>query len=137
MYRFPVQARQSHTKKIIINLFLYTETDIIILMLKMSLFILLSIVLSLISMPIIIHFCNKYKLYDYHDARKVHSGNISRLGGVGIVTSFTIAAALYLIFTTQLSVTKSLPILIAGLIIFVFGLLDDILTLPALLKLKP
>ena len=101
----------------------------------MSLFIVLSIILSLISMPVIIHFCNKYKLYDYHDARKVHSGNISRLGGVGIVTSFTIAAALYLIFTTQLSVTKSLPILIAGLIIFIFGLLDDVLTLPALLKL--
>ena len=101
----------------------------------MSLFILLSIVLSLVSMPIIIHFCNKHNLYDYQDARKVHTGNISRLGGVGIAFAFTISAALYLIFNAQLSTMKSLPILIAGLIIFVFGLVDDILTLPAIVKL--
>ena len=101
----------------------------------MSLFIVLSIVLSLISMPIIIHFCNKHNIYDYQDSRKIHSGNISRLGGVGIVFSFIISAALYLVFTTQLSVTKSLPILIAAFIIFGFGFLDDILTLPAWLKL--
>ncbi len=101
----------------------------------MSLFILLSIVLSLVSMPIIIHFCNKHNLYDYQDARKVHTGNISRLGGVGIAFAFTISAALYLIFNQQLSTMKSLPILIAGLIIFVFGLVDDILTLPAIVKL--
>ena len=100
----------------------------------MSLFILLSIVLSLISMPIIIHFCNKHNLYDYQDARKVHTGNISRLGGVGITFAFTISAALYLIFNAQLSTMKSLPILIAALIIFGFGLLDDILTLPAIVK---
>ena len=101
----------------------------------MSLFILLSIVLSLISMPIIIHFCNKHNIFDYHDARKVHSGNISRLGGVGIVFSFITSAALYLVFTTQLSVLKSLPLLIAAFLIFLFGILDDVLTLPALLKL--
>lgn len=104
-------------------------------MLKMSLFIVLSVVLSLILMPIIIHFCNKHNLYDYQDERKVHSGNISRLGGVGIVAAFIISTALYLVFTTQLSVLRSLPILIAGLIIFVFGLLDDIFTLSAKLKL--
>ncbi len=101
----------------------------------MSLFIVLSTVLSLISMPIIIHFCNKHNIYDYHDARKVHSGNISRLGGVGIVFAFLVSASLYLVFTTQLSTTKTLPILIAGLIIFVFGFLDDVLTLSAWLKL--
>ena len=101
----------------------------------MSLFIVLSIILSLISMPIIIHFCNKHNIFDYHDARKVHSGNISRLGGVGIVFSFITSAALYLVFTTQLSVLKSLPLLIAAFLIFLFGILDDVLTLPALLKL--
>ena len=101
----------------------------------MILFIVLSTVLSLISMPIIIHFCNKHNIYDYHDARKVHSGNISRLGGVGIVFAFLVSASLYLVFTTQLSITKTLPILIAGLIIFIFGFLDDVLTLSAWLKL--
>ena len=95
----------------------------------------LSIILSLISMPIIIHFCNKHNIYDYHDARKVHSGNISRLGGVGIIFAFIVSTALYLIFTSQLSMTKSLPVLLAGFIIFIFGLLDDIFTLSAWLKL--
>ena len=101
----------------------------------MSLYIVLSIILSLISMPIIIHFCNKHNIYDYHDARKVHSGNISRLGGVGIIFAFIVSTALYLIFTSQLSMTKSLPVLLAGFIIFLFGLLDDIFTLSAWLKL--
>lgn len=95
----------------------------------------MSIVLSLILMPLIIHFCNKHNLYDYQDARKVHTGNISRLGGVGIVTAFFIAVILYLVFTTQLKITRTLPILIAGLIIFTFGILDDVLTLSAKLKL--
>ena len=48
----------------------------------------LSIVLSLISMPLIIGFCKKFSLYDYQSARKIHSGNIPRLGGIGIVISF-------------------------------------------------
>lgn len=104
-------------------------------MTKMVFYIILSVILSLASMPVIIHFCNKHNLYDYQDARKVHTGNISRLGGVGIVFSFLISSALYLIFTDQLSTTKSLPILIAGLIIFIFGFLDDIFILSAWLKL--
>jgi len=104
-------------------------------MLDFLLYIGLSLILSLISMPIIIHFCNKHGLYDYHDGRKVHTGNISRLGGIGIVFSFITATALYLAFNNQLSVIKSLPILIAAFIIFAFGLLDDIFNLPAWLKL--
>ena len=104
-------------------------------MLQMSLFIVLSIVFSLISMPIIIHFCNKHSIYDYHDARKVHTGNISRLGGVGIFFAFIIPTIIYLFINSQLSVTKTLPLLIAGLIIFVFGIIDDVCTLRAWLKL--
>ncbi|MBR5401980.1 MAG: undecaprenyl/decaprenyl-phosphate alpha-N-acetylglucosaminyl 1-phosphate transferase [Treponema sp.] len=101
----------------------------------MSLFIILSVVLSLVSMPIIIHFCNKHSLYDYHDERKVHSGNISRLGGVGIIFAFFVSTVLYVVFTTQLDILKTLPILLAALIIFIFGFLDDIKTLTAWFKL--
>ncbi|MBR5033558.1 MAG: undecaprenyl/decaprenyl-phosphate alpha-N-acetylglucosaminyl 1-phosphate transferase [Treponema sp.] len=104
-------------------------------MLAMTPYIILSIVLSLISMPIIIHICNKNKIFDYNDGRKLHSGNISRLGGVGIVFPFLISSLLYLHNTTTISGMKSLPILIAALMIFVLGFLDDLLTLPALVKL--
>lgn len=104
-------------------------------MFKMFLFVILAAVLSLISMPVIIHFCNRHNIFDYQDSRKIHSGNISRLGGVGIVLSFVIVAAAYLITTESLSGMKTLPIIIAGLVIFLFGLLDDIYTLPAICKL--
>lgn len=98
-------------------------------------YVIVSFLLSLASMPIIIYFCNKHNIFDYHDERKIHSGNISRLGGVGIAVSFLIAALLYLLFTEQVSFSHSLPILVAGLIIFIFALIDDLLTLPAIAKL--
>ena len=63
----------------------------------------LSIVLSLISMPLIIKFCKKFSLYDYQSARKIHSGNIPRLGGIGIVVSFLISAIIFLLVSKDIS----------------------------------
>lgn len=99
------------------------------------LFILLSIAISLVSMPIIISICKKAGLYDYSDERKIHSGNIPRLGGIGIFLGFSIAACLYLVFSKSIDAKSSLPILIAGCIIFVFAIVDDILNLHAIIKL--
>lgn len=101
----------------------------------MYVFIALSLVIASILIPLIIKFCKKFSLYDYQSARKIHSGNIPRLGGIGICLAFFIASALYLYFTESISFKASLPILIAGLIIFVFGLLDDLKNLPAVVKL--
>ena len=98
-------------------------------------FIAVSVILSIILMPTIIAFCKKRELYDYQDERKIHSGNIPRLGGVGIVVSFFLATILYILFTKDIAATKHLPILIAGLIIFVFAIVDDIFNLPAIIKL--
>ncbi|MBO4859696.1 MAG: undecaprenyl/decaprenyl-phosphate alpha-N-acetylglucosaminyl 1-phosphate transferase [Treponema sp.] len=102
---------------------------------KIFIFVILSFLLSLGSMPVIIHFCNRHNIFDYQDSRKIHSGNISRLGGVGIALSFLISAAIYLVFNKQINLMDSLPILVAGFIIFLFALLDDLLTLPATAKL--
>ena len=79
----------------------------------------LAAVISLISMPCIIGFCKKFSLYDYQNTRKIHSGNIPRLGGVGIVSAFFISTILFIYFTKDIALSKHLPILIAGLIIFV------------------
>ena len=100
-----------------------------------SIYIALAGFLSIVSMPLIIKFCKKFSLYDYQNARKIHSGNIPRLGGVGIFFSFMIAAVIYIIKTNPANLNKILPILIAGTIVFTFALLDDLLTLPALAKL--
>ena len=98
-------------------------------------FIGLSFLLSLLSMPIIIAVCKKFNLYDYHDKRKIHSGNIPRLGGVGIFCSFVISTFAFLAINKDISVMKNLPIMIACFIIFLFAVLDDIFTFPAFLKL--
>ena len=95
----------------------------------------ISVLLSLILMPIIINFCKKFKLYDYQNNRKIHSGNIPRLGGVGIVSAFFISAVLYINYTDDIELSQHLPILISGFIIFAFAILDDIITLPAVAKL--
>lgn len=114
---------------------MYYETVIFLIMLAMAPYIILSLVLSLISMPIIIHICNKNKTIDYNNGQEFHRENISRRGGVGIVFPFLISSLLYLHNTTTISGMKNLPILIAALMIFVLGFLDDLLTLPALIKL--
>ena len=100
-----------------------------------SIFIALAGLLSIVSMPVIIKLCKKFSLYDYQNARKIHSGNIPRLGGVGIFSSFVISAIVYLVKVNPSNLNRILPILIAGTIVFTFALLDDLLTLPALAKL--
>ena len=100
-----------------------------------SLYIVLSGILSLFSMPVIIFFCKKFGLYDYQNSRKIHSGNIPRLGGIGMFFSFLIASCIYLVLTKAENLNKVLPLLIACSIIFAFALVDDLCTLPAIAKL--
>lgn len=100
-----------------------------------SLYIALAGILSIVSMPVIIKICKKFSLYDYQNARKIHSGNIPRLGGVGIFLAFIIAAVAFIGINKVDNFNKILPIMIAGTIVFTFALLDDLLTLPALAKL--
>ena len=100
-----------------------------------SLFIALAGILSLASMPLIIRLCKKFSLYDYQSSRKIHSGNIPRLGGVGIFLAFIISACAYIFINKVDNFNQILPIIIAGTIVFAFALLDDLLNLPALAKL--
>lgn len=86
-------------------------------------------------MPLIIKFCQKQGLYDYQNERKIHSGNIPRLGGVGIFISFILSCCVYFYSIKNEGFRHLLPIVIAGTIIFTFALLDDLLNLPAIAKL--
>lgn len=96
---------------------------------------LVAFLISLLSMPIIIKFSTKFNIFDYQDARKIHSGNISRLGGVGIAISFFVCTAVYFLIADASLFIEYLPIISAGLIIFVFGFIDDVVTLRAIVKL--
>lgn len=95
-----------------------------------------SFILTVILIPIIIKFCKKFGLYDSQDERKIHTGNIPRLGGIGIIVSFIICVTLYFLFFTDMkNLNQVLPIIFAGLIIFIFALLDDFFTFKPIFKL--
>ena len=94
----------------------------------------LSFIISVLLIPLIIKFCNKHALYDSTNERKIHSGNVPRLGGVGIVTAFFISSCLYIAFYKPELFLKFLPMIVAGLVIFAFGLIDDIVDLGGVAK---
>jgi UDP-GlcNAc:undecaprenyl-phosphate GlcNAc-1-phosphate transferase len=86
--------------------------------------VIVSILITLIAIPSILHVAQARHLYDdLGHFRKQHDHGIPRLGGVAIFVSFTITALLF-------SMTdKSLPInylLTACIILFAMGLKDDL-----------
>lgn len=104
--------------------------------------ILVSATLSMASMPMIIGFAESKKLYDGVGGRKIHSGNIPRLGGIGISLAFFIACLGYPLISEAALGENFLsryplliPVAIGGLIIHVIGLLDDFFGMRAIIKL--
>lgn len=81
-----------------------------------------SFVLGLILTKIIISLSRKYGLFDRIGERKIHKREISRLGGVGVITAFFCA-----IFISGSLVFDSLKIgmIICSGLILIFGMLDD------------
>lgn len=84
--------------------------------------------------PIIIRFCNKKQLFDEVDPRKIHTGNIPRLGGIALFCSFILVAAIYDVFSETFSIVDYWQIGLACLIIYFTGLFDDLFDLWAKLK---
>ena len=75
----------------------------------------LSFLLSVSIIPLIILLCNKMGWYDTQDERKIHKGNIPRLGGVGIIIAFVVSALIYYFLPTSAgSKNHILAIVIAG-----------------------
>lgn len=100
----------------------------------MLFYIILSFAISAILIPLVIFFCHKQGWFDKTNERKVHSGSIPRLGGVGFFVAFSVATFFFLSNEVNFSLNTFLPIIIAGFIIFLFGIIDDFLELPAKLK---
>ncbi len=100
----------------------------------MLIYIVLSFFISAILIPIIIMLCDRLGWYDHVNERKIHSGNIPRLGGVGFVIAFVVSSCLFLNTQSNLDMGTFLPIIIAGLVIFTFGIVDDFGDLRARLK---
>ena len=94
----------------------------------------IALALCLLLTPVIIALCKRFNWYDEIDPRKVHEGAVPRLGGIGIFVSFVFSAFIYIRFISDYDFRFAIPAFVAGLIIFVFGILDDFLNLRAKLK---
>ncbi len=100
----------------------------------MLLLILASVLLSLGFCPLIIHICKKFNLYDEVDPRKIHKGNIPRLGGIAVFASILIVwlSARFLFKVINIDFFGSLFVGF-GIILF-FGVVDDVLNMRAKIK---
>ena len=93
--------------------------------------------LSAIFVYLAILFSKKHNLYDETGGRKIHSGNIPRIGGAGFALAY-ILSSLVLHFRfqdLQLLNSNFFYIILGGCIIFVMGLWDDIKNWRAIFKL--
>jgi UDP-GlcNAc:undecaprenyl-phosphate/decaprenyl-phosphate GlcNAc-1-phosphate transferase len=102
----------------------------------------LAVVLSLILTPLVRDHVGKLGFLDHPDGvRKKHAAPIPRVGGIAIVLSyiitFVIALALPFTYTEHLhrSLPDILPLTLVGSVVFMTGVLDDLIGLAAWQKL--
>lgn len=93
--------------------------------------------LSALFVYLIILFSKKYHLYDTTGGRKIHSGDIPRLGGIGFVSAYFIALFIFHFRFTELRLLQSnfFYIIAAAMFIFIMGAWDDLKNWRAIYKL--
>ncbi len=102
----------------------------------------LAVVLALVLTPLVRDYVGKWGFLDHPDGvRKKHAAPIPRVGGIAIVLSyiitFAIALALPFTYTEHLhrSLPEILPLTLVGSVVFLTGVLDDLIGLAAWQKL--
>ncbi len=97
--------------------------------------VIMAFAITFYSIPIIIQVSNMKKLFDHPDERKLHQSPIPSLGGLGIFGGFIMAILLMADFSSQ-EVSGTIQYYLAAfMVIFFFGIKDDILILTPLKKL--
>ena len=91
---------------------------------------LISSTIAFIVTPLVKYFSFEFKILDYPDVRKVHSSPTPLLGGIGIYIAFLVSVWSNAIFTKEV-----FAIIIGASIVFLSGILDDILKLSAKIRL--
>jgi len=92
----------------------------------------LSFLVTRISIPVILTIANEKKLVDLPNDRKIHKAPIPSLGGVGIFGGFALGC---LISTSFAHAQEFQFFMAAALVVFFFGLKDDILIISPIKKL--
>jgi UDP-GlcNAc:undecaprenyl-phosphate GlcNAc-1-phosphate transferase len=86
----------------------------------------ISVIFSLTAVAMVLKLSHKKAWYDHINERKIHSGDIPRLGGIGFALAFIVIAALLSLITRKLDASlRFLPCLAALLITLVSGVWDD------------
>jgi len=95
-----------------------------------------ALLLCALIIPLILHVAHRNKIFARKDERTIHSGNIPRLGGVGIFLSFAASMVLVsLLFGTGARTGGHFwAVMLSMLIVHLVGLVDDFRDLRALLK---
>ena len=89
-----------------------------------------------IMVALLIRFAHSKSLYDRTSTRRVHSGNVPRLGGLGFVPVFVIAATLIMLLLSRTNYfERFLPVLVGACVIAFFGVWDDFRPLRPLTKM--
>lgn len=93
--------------------------------------------LSTLFVYLAITFSKKHNLYDKTGGRKIHSGNIPRIGGLGFGSAYLISSLIlhFRFPDLQLLHSNFFYIILGGIIIFIMGLWDDIKNWKAVFKL--
>lgn len=94
-------------------------------------------IISAFFVYLMILFSKRHNLYDGVGGRKIHSGNISRLGGVGFFSAFVLSFLVIYFRFPQVFVIDSafLSVVIGSSLIFLMGFMDDLKTWKAAPKL--
>ena len=88
-------------------------------------------VVTLISIPPIIHLVKKYRLYDMPAARKEHTSPIPTMGGIAIVAGMMMAMFLWFPFSNQVA---QVSFFFSIVVLFALGIMDDLKDLSAKYK---
>ena len=101
-----------------------------------------ALILNLIITPFLISLSHKKKWYDITNDRKIHRGNIPRIGGVGIFISFLLAVFLFVVICKYANIKLNTIskyhhlALSAGFLVITFlGITDDFFGIKAWHKL--
>ncbi|GAB1431795.1 MraY family glycosyltransferase [Spirochaetota bacterium] len=91
---------------------------------------------NIVLIPLIILTAKKMDWYDQVNERKIHKGKIPRLGGAGIFVSFVVSIIAVSVFSVSSAkdILGFWPLIIALVIVFATGLVDDFKDLKASIK---
>ncbi|MDR0760529.1 MAG: undecaprenyl/decaprenyl-phosphate alpha-N-acetylglucosaminyl 1-phosphate transferase [Treponema sp.] len=105
-------------------------------MLEVLLVIAVSFVFSFATVWVICRISHKNAWYDKIDERKIHTGDVPRLGGVGFSAVFIIVSMILIFARTEVHVgIRFIPVFIGLCITLVCGIFDDFYTLASKTKL--